>query len=83
MIFKVIIFNSFSSKFFQICISFFNIAAKRTHSGSAINVCMYVYTYVCMYVWMITTNGLILGLLLVCGFVAQLIEHSTGNTHRT
>ena len=31
---------------------------------------------------MIATNGVILGLLLVCGFVAQLVEHSTGNTHR-
>ena len=28
------------------------------------------------------TNGVILGLLLVCGFVAQLVEHSTRNTHR-
>ena len=31
---------------------------------------------------MIATNGVILGLLLVCGFVAQLVEHSTRNTHR-
>ena len=29
---------------------------------------------------MIATNGVILGLLL-CGFVAQLVEHSTKNTH--
>ena len=31
---------------------------------------------------MIATNGVILGLPLVCGFVAQLVEHSTRNTHR-
>ena len=48
MTFKVIIFNSFSSKFVRICISFFNIAAKRTCSGSAINVYMYVFLYVCV-----------------------------------
>ena len=31
---------------------------------------------------MIATNGGILGLLLVCGFVAQMVEHSTMNTYR-
>ena len=38
MIFKAMIFNSFGSVFFRICILFFNIAAKKTGSENAINV---------------------------------------------
>ena len=47
MIFKAMIFNSFGSVFFRICILFFNIAAKKTCSENAINVHMYVFLYVC------------------------------------
>ena len=48
MIFEAMIFNSFGSVFFKICILFFNIAAKQTYSMNAINVCIYVFLYVCM-----------------------------------
>ena len=48
MIFEAMIFNSFGSVFFKICILFFNIAAKKTCSENAINVHMYVFLYVCM-----------------------------------
>ena len=48
MIFKAMIFSSFDSVFFRIRILFFSIAAKKTCSESAINVCLFVFLYVHM-----------------------------------